>query len=63
MIDLFVSLLILCLILGVVIYIFGQVPILAPFAWVVNIICLVIVTIFLIHFLLGFGGGAPYLRW
>lgn len=61
MIGLLIDLLILCLVLGLVIYIFSKVPILAPFAWLANIICVVIVVIFLINLLLGISGGGGYL--
>jgi hypothetical protein len=65
MIHLVVTLLILCLVLGLVIYIFNAVPILRPFAWLANVICVVIVVIFLIEILTGIdAGGAiwPSLR-
>jgi uncharacterized membrane protein YjdF len=52
------QILILCLILGLVIYIFHNVPILAPFVWLANVICVVIVVIFLIEVLLGLSGGS-----
>ena len=44
MIGLLISVLILCLILGLVIYLFNNIPILAPFAWLANVICVVTVS-------------------
>ena len=57
MVELLIGFLILCLILGLILYVFANVPILAPFAWLANIVCVVIVVIFLIHVLMGIGGG------
>jgi hypothetical protein len=57
MVGLLIQVLILCLVLGLILYIFGAVPILAPFRWLAQIICVVIVVIFLIEILLGISGG------
>jgi hypothetical protein len=58
MIGLVINVVILCLILGLVLYIFRVVPILTPFAWLANVICVIIIVLFLIHLLSGFGGGS-----
>jgi len=58
MIGLLIQLLILCLILGLVIYVFRTIPVLAPFEWIARLVCVVIVVIWLIDFLLGISGGA-----
>jgi hypothetical protein len=63
MIHLLIMLLILCLILGLVIYVFNHVPILQPFAWLANIICVVVVVIFLIEILLGLDSGGSLGFW
>jgi hypothetical protein len=57
MVGLLIDVLALCLFLGLIIYIFSVVPILAPFRWVAQLICVVIVVLFLIEILLGFSGG------
>jgi uncharacterized membrane protein YjdF len=53
--GLLIQVLVLCLILGTV-YVFRKVPLLAPFSWLAEVICVVIVVIFLINLLLGFSG-------
>lgn len=65
MLSLLIYLIILCLILGLVIYVFNHVPVLAPFAWVAQLVCVVIVVIFLIEILLGIPGvgSQPHLLW
>ena len=57
MIHLLISVLILCLILGLVLFLFRSIPILAPFAWVAYVVCVVIVVIFLIWLLQSFDAG------
>lgn len=57
MIGLLVGFLILCLILGLILFVFQHVPLLAPFAWLANLLCVVIIVIFLINVLLGLGGA------
>ncbi len=57
MIALLIQVLILCLILGLVLFIFNNVPLLAPFSWLAYVICVVIAVIFLINLLSGMGGA------
>lgn len=58
MIHLLISLLILCLILGLVLFLFRSVPILAPFAWLAYVVCVVVIVIFLIWLLQSFDAGS-----
>lgn len=60
MLHLITVLLVLCLVLGLVIYVFQNVPILVPFVWLARLICVVIIVLFLIHLLLTMSGA---LRW
>ena len=64
MLHLLIVLIVLCLVLGLVIYVFQNVPVLAPFAWLARVICVVIVVLFLIDLLLGLSGsGGLGLYW
>jgi uncharacterized MAPEG superfamily protein len=63
MIHILVMLLVLCIVLGIVLYIFNNVPLLAPFAWVANLVCVVIILIFLIQVLLGLDPGCGVGLW
>lgn len=67
MIDLILSLLIVCAILAVMLFMFGQVHALVPlsqFVWVAWVVCAAMVFIFLLQILIGYGdaGIASYLR-
>lgn len=57
MLTLLIYLLVLCLILGLILYVFQTVPILAPFAWVAKLLCVVVIVLFLIEILLGIPHG------
>jgi hypothetical protein len=57
MFHLLISVLILCLILGLILFLFRSIPILAPFAWVAYIVCVVVIVIFLIWLLQSFDAG------
>lgn len=62
MIGLLINLLILCLILGLVWWVIGLIPLPDPFGLIVRVVFAVICVIILIDMLLSLGGGAGLLR-
>ena len=63
MLSLLISLLVLCLILGVVYWILSMIPIPPPFAWVVRVVFAIICLICLISILTGYWSFPIHMRY
>ena len=68
MLGLLITVLVMCIIFGLIWWIFTQIPLPAPFAQIARVVIVVIFCIWLIYLLLplagggGFGLGHPYIR-
>ena len=61
MIELLISLVVFCLIFGLIWWILGELPLPEPFGRIARVVVVVIGCIVLIYFLLGFVGHTPRL--
>jgi hypothetical protein len=61
MLSLFISVLVMCIIFGLIFWILSQIPIPAPFAQIARVVCVVIFCLWLLYLLVplasGIGGG------
>ena len=57
MIGLIIQLLILGILLGLVVWLAGQIPFMAPFARIIGVVASVLFVIYVLYVLMGFFGG------